>query len=228
MKQLRAFNLADGSRSQNDIARQAKVDQGNFSRTTARWVENGVAFWIGEGKDALGLCTSIRCRLEAPHRRPISNDEQGSERVVDPLEERSQRAAFILGAGASRGALAHVLVNNKRIKAPLNSDFFKVAHTYARARGATSADARRFERLKAIFKTDLPAKWPPLRWRPRSACSTRPKTSRIFYTSRPGPKPDPGERRELEDFLSLLFDVLNALDQDGRQADWLRPTRHGS
>jgi hypothetical protein len=52
MKQRRAFNLADGSRSQNDIARQAKVDQGNLSRTAARWVENGVAFWIGEGKDA--------------------------------------------------------------------------------------------------------------------------------------------------------------------------------
>ncbi len=51
-KQVKAFNLADGTRSQNEIAKKANIDQGNFSRTATRWVENGVAFWIGEGKEA--------------------------------------------------------------------------------------------------------------------------------------------------------------------------------
>lgn len=54
-KQVKAFNLADGTRSQNEIAKKAKIDQGNLSRTATRWVENGVAFWIGEGKEARRL-----------------------------------------------------------------------------------------------------------------------------------------------------------------------------
>ncbi len=33
-----------------------------------------------------------------------------------------------------------------------------------------------------------------------------------IYKSGPGKKPDPGERRELDDFLSLLFDILYAVD----------------
>jgi len=50
-KQVKAFNLADGTRSQIQIARKAKVDQGSLSRTVARWVENGLAFWIGGGNE---------------------------------------------------------------------------------------------------------------------------------------------------------------------------------
>jgi len=51
-KQIRAFNLADGTRSQIEIAKKATVDPGSLSRTATRWVRNGVAFWIGEGKEA--------------------------------------------------------------------------------------------------------------------------------------------------------------------------------
>ncbi len=50
-KQRRAFNLADGTQTQQDIARKARIDTGNFSRTASRWIENGIAFWIGEGND---------------------------------------------------------------------------------------------------------------------------------------------------------------------------------
>lgn len=50
-KQIRAFNLADGTRTQLQISRATGIDQGNLSRTFQRWVDNGVAFWIGEGKD---------------------------------------------------------------------------------------------------------------------------------------------------------------------------------
>ncbi len=51
-KQIKAFNLADGTLTQVEIAKKAGVDQGSLSRAFARWVENGVAFWIGEGKEA--------------------------------------------------------------------------------------------------------------------------------------------------------------------------------
>ncbi len=51
-KHLKAFNLADGTRTQTAIAAAAKLDQGNLSRVFARWIECGVAFWIGESTEA--------------------------------------------------------------------------------------------------------------------------------------------------------------------------------
>ncbi len=38
LKQLTAYNLCDASRTLTEVARKAKVDPGNFSRTVARWV----------------------------------------------------------------------------------------------------------------------------------------------------------------------------------------------
>lgn len=51
-KQVRAFNLCDGTKSQTDVARQCRLQQANLSRTVSRWVQNGVMFWIGAGRDA--------------------------------------------------------------------------------------------------------------------------------------------------------------------------------
>jgi hypothetical protein len=51
-KQVRAFNLCDGTISQIEIAKKIGIDSGNLSRTVTRWVEHGVAFWIGRGKEA--------------------------------------------------------------------------------------------------------------------------------------------------------------------------------
>lgn len=51
-KQIEAFNLCDGSLSQKEVAKRTGIDQGQLSRTFSRWVENGIAFWIGEGRDA--------------------------------------------------------------------------------------------------------------------------------------------------------------------------------
>ena len=51
-KQVEAFNLFDGTHTQTEVAQRVGVDQGNLSRAAARWVENGAAFWIGEGDDA--------------------------------------------------------------------------------------------------------------------------------------------------------------------------------
>jgi len=51
-KQIAAFNLCDGTLSQSGVAKKAGIDPGNFSRTSARWVKNGIVFWVGEGNDA--------------------------------------------------------------------------------------------------------------------------------------------------------------------------------
>lgn len=129
------------------------------------------------------------------------------------IHGKSIPAVFILGAGATRGSIPHVLVNRKRIKPPLNFDFFKVAEAFARAKGPGSATAKRLARIKTIFQTDLPASWPP----PMETAFSLLYTAKDFpeiYTSRPGPKPYPGERQELDDFLSLLFDILNAVDRE--------------
>jgi hypothetical protein len=48
---VKAFDLFDGSRTVMEVARKAKIDQGNLSRAVASWVENGIAFWIGKGSD---------------------------------------------------------------------------------------------------------------------------------------------------------------------------------
>jgi len=50
--QLTAFNLCDGSKTQGEVAKAAGIDPGNFSRTLARWIELGVIFKLGEGREA--------------------------------------------------------------------------------------------------------------------------------------------------------------------------------
>lgn len=51
-KQLQAYNLCDGTRGQSEIVKELKLDQGNFSRTVSRWIEEGVVFRLGDGRDA--------------------------------------------------------------------------------------------------------------------------------------------------------------------------------
>ena len=51
-KQLRAFNMCDGAKGQADIAKTLKLDSGNFSRTVSRWIDEGIVFRLGEGRDA--------------------------------------------------------------------------------------------------------------------------------------------------------------------------------
>lgn len=51
-KQIAAYNLCDAQFSLSEIAKKAKIDQGNFSRTVKRWVQEGVVFWVGKGKGA--------------------------------------------------------------------------------------------------------------------------------------------------------------------------------
>jgi CRP-like cAMP-binding protein len=51
-KHLDAFNMCDGTKRQKDIAKALKLDAGNFSRTVARWINEGVVFRLGEGRSA--------------------------------------------------------------------------------------------------------------------------------------------------------------------------------
>ncbi len=54
-KQLRAFNLCDGTRGLTEIAKAAKINQGNFSRTVTRWTTHGLIFKLGTGKEVRPL-----------------------------------------------------------------------------------------------------------------------------------------------------------------------------
>ena len=51
-KQIKAFNLADGTLTQGEIATKVKIDRGNFSRAVARWIESGIMFRLGEGRES--------------------------------------------------------------------------------------------------------------------------------------------------------------------------------
>ena len=51
-KQVAAFNWCNADLTLTEIARKTKIDQGNLSRAASRWVRQGMAFWIGEGKKA--------------------------------------------------------------------------------------------------------------------------------------------------------------------------------
>ena len=77
------------------------------------------------------------------------------------IRNKKFTAVFILGAGATRGAVSHVVVNRKRIKPPLNADFFTVAKTYAKAKGSSSTDAKRLARLRRVFKEEIPVRGLP-------------------------------------------------------------------
>lgn len=51
-RQVQAYNLCDGTRSQSEVAKLAKLDSGNFSRTVTRWAREGVLFKLGTGREA--------------------------------------------------------------------------------------------------------------------------------------------------------------------------------
>jgi predicted transcriptional regulator len=54
-KQLHAFNLCDGTKSQAEIAKNLGLDQGNFSKTLGRWIDAGIVIRVGQNKDVRPL-----------------------------------------------------------------------------------------------------------------------------------------------------------------------------
>jgi hypothetical protein len=128
------------------------------------------------------------------------------------VQRQEKRTVFILGAGATRGAIKHVLVNQKRIKPPLNSDFFSVAKVYARAMGSASIEARRVASLKRVFKEEVPIKGSPNMEDAFSLLYVAKDFPEIYKTG-PGKKPAAGNRKEIEDFLRLTIDILTTIDR---------------
>jgi hypothetical protein len=118
---------------------------------------------------------------------------------------------FILGAGATRGAIGHVLLNQKRLKPPLNGDFFKVAKTYATAHKPTSDIHGRYAKLRAALKADFKLKGEPMMEEAFSLLYVSKDFPGVFGTGR-GRRPKRGTRREIADFLKLTFGMLSALD----------------
>jgi len=79
--QLRAFNMCDGNRTQSEIAKKLRTDQGNLSRTSMRWIEKGIAFPVGDGKNA-------RLGNQMSGRRLIEVAFPPKEATLDSLHEK--------------------------------------------------------------------------------------------------------------------------------------------
>jgi hypothetical protein len=47
-KQVQAYNLCDGSRTQSEVAKAVGLDQGNFSKSVKRWIELGIMIKVFE------------------------------------------------------------------------------------------------------------------------------------------------------------------------------------
>jgi hypothetical protein len=124
---------------------------------------------------------------------------------------KDRKAVFILGAGATRGAVPHVVVNRKLVKAPLNGDFFSVVETFARASGGRTKT--RYRRLKNTLEREFSTrgKWPL----PMETAFSLLYVSKDFpeiYARGAGRRRKPGGRTEIEDFLRLTFAVLGAVE----------------
>jgi DNA-binding MarR family transcriptional regulator len=81
--QILAFNLCDGNTPMRSIAKKARVDQGSLSRTSRRWVEAGVAFRIGDEKNAKLL------RVYPISSKPIPKKPRGKTKA----KKRTKRKA---------------------------------------------------------------------------------------------------------------------------------------
>lgn len=49
---LIAYNLCDGTRAQNEVAKDAGLDTGNFSRMLNKWVSQGLIYRLDAGRGA--------------------------------------------------------------------------------------------------------------------------------------------------------------------------------
>lgn len=130
-------------------------------------------------------------------------------------EGRSKKTVFVLGAGATRGAVPYVVVNRKRIKSPLNRDFFNVVETFVRAHEEDSRTCKRYVRLRQALESEFPNKWPL----PMETAFSLLYVSKDFpeiYASGAGRRRKAGSRQEIEDFLRLTFGVLGVIETEAK------------
>jgi len=129
------------------------------------------------------------------------------------IKGRNFSTVFILGAGATRGAIPHVILNRKRLKPPLNSDFFKIALTYAPAKGTNSADNKRLKQVNLFFRDYLPTKKDNLDMETAFSLLFMAKDFPNIYAAQRGRRHESGGRPEIEDFLRLAFGIFTILDR---------------
>lgn len=123
-----------------------------------------------------------------------------------------RRAAIILGAGATLGAIGTVLVKQRHISPPLNCNFFSIAEAFAKTQ--SSAYRERLKRLKRFFAQGygIRGQWPL----PMETAFSRLYAAKDFpaiYTSGAGRRPQGGRQREVEDFLRLTTSLLCAIER---------------
>ena len=129
------------------------------------------------------------------------------------IRGKDSKTVSILGAGATRGAVRHVLLNKRRLKPPLNSDFFKIAHTYARAKGLHTAAGERLQRLNRFFHEYLPVKQQNLSMETAFSLLFMAKDFPQIYGATRGRRREAGDSPEIEDFLRLTYNILTTLDK---------------
>ena len=125
---------------------------------------------------------------------------------------KPRKTVFILGAGATRGAFPHVIFNGRRIRAPLNGDFFKVVESFVRAHGNGGGFQARYNRVREVFREEFPTRgrWPI----PMEEAFSLLYISKDFpeiYVRR-GRHRIAGTRKEIEDFLRLTFGILSSIE----------------
>ena len=131
-------------------------------------------------------------------------DSNQEEQVI--WAGKSRKTVIVLGAGATRGAFSHVNVHRKRLKAPLNGDFFSVADTFARAHTAGGFRSSLL-RLRKVFRSELPVRGVPTMEEAFSLLYVS-KDFPEIYRSGHGRQRSAGTRREIRDFLKLAIGTL--------------------
>ena len=126
---------------------------------------------------------------------------------------QDRRTVFILGAGATRGALSHVTINQKRLRPPLNSDFFNVVETFVRAKGNKEGFRHRYNRIRRVFRDEFPmrGRW-PIGMEEAFSLLYVSKDFPEIYGVRRGRRRKAGSRIEIEDFLRLTYGILAAIE----------------
>ena len=125
-----------------------------------------------------------------------------------------RNTAYLLGAGATRGAFKDVLINRKHVRAPLNGDFFTVMDAFTHAREDWSALRARYTRIRKAFHTEFPTRgrW-PLSMEEAFSLLYVSKDFPEIYGHGPGRQRPAGTRREIEDFLKLTATLLTGIEE---------------
>ncbi len=130
---------------------------------------------------------------------------------------KDRKTVFILGAGATRGALSHVVVNRKRLRPPLNRDFFSVVETFVRANPDKDGFRTRYERIRQAFQDEFPTRgrWPIGMEEAFSLLYVSKDFPEIYGTGQ-GRRRQAGSRIEIEDFLRLTFAILATIEANSK------------